>query len=80
MSLDLYSDKELKEELERREREARPDQLENPDLARLRTSCREYTDYLIFGYPVKGHCRIICEIAMETFYGGDIFETAKGRH
>lgn len=70
-----FSERELIEELERREREiTKPVQLDNPDLTRLRAVCQERIDCLAAGDFRSTQDYYIYETAMKTIFGKDVFK------
>ena len=78
-----FTDEQLKAELERREKEAKqkakPQQLEELNLARLRKICQDYIDEVERDAWASEDTRhYIYEIALETVFGEDVFNWVNG--
>lgn len=79
MSLVGFSDGELKAELERRAQRAKerdkPQQVENPNLTKLREVCQEYIDELADGnkHEAGDYREYIYEAALECIFGEGVF-------
>ncbi len=71
--LEKYSDKQLEEEL--RKRNTPPEQIEDVDLTKLRTQAKNYLDFLYENNcEPKDTSYLMYEEVMKTFYGPDIFK------
>lgn len=84
VALRLISDRDLKEELERRikliEAEDKiPIQVKSPDIAPLRIICQEHINELAKGGYDDGAEHYIYECAMETVFGKDVWTFINAR-
>lgn len=82
MALDSFSDKELKDELERRERTkpTAPPVLDNPNWKPLLDVCHDYLHELeVMGWADDDYKHYIYEAALDAIYGKDVWNFINGR-